>query len=171
MTLSSTVSVRVTANISEATDLGIRSSAMSADYRANLANGTGTGQADKTFHDKRTLGASATENLDLAGGALVDPFGQVLTFARVKALVVKAAPGNTNDVIVGGDVTNTFFGSFADETDAVRIRPGTTFAIACGEADATGYPVAAGTGDLLKVTNGGAGTSVDYDIIIIGTSA
>lgn len=170
MTLQSRISVSVTANQSETLDLGSRSSAMTQTYKATLTSGTGAGQADLVFHDKRTLAASATENLDLAG-VLTDPLGTALTFARIKAIIVNAAAGNTNDVIVGGDVTNTFFGSFADETDAVRIRPGGVFAMVCGEADATGYPVAAGTGDLLKFTNGAGSTSVEYQVTLIGASA
>jgi hypothetical protein len=171
MTLSSKVLVSVAANMTEALDIGNRSWSGPKSYAATLANGIAVGQADKVFADTRTLAASATENLDLAGGVLLDPLGTALTFVKVKALIVAAAAGNTNDVIVGGDVTNTFFGSFADETDAVRIRPGTVFAIACGAADAAGYAVVAGTGDLLKILNGGAGTPVTYDVIIIGTSA
>lgn len=171
MTLSSKVQVSAVANLTETLDIGTRSANLPKVYSATLANGTAAGQADRVFADTRTLAASATENLDLAGGTLTDPFGNVLTFARVKAIIVAAAAGNTNDVIVGGDVTNTFFGSFADETDAVRIRPGGVFAMLCGAADAVGYAVVAGTGDLLKVLNSAGGTSVTYDVIIIGTSA
>jgi len=39
-----------------------------------------------------------------------------------------------------------------------------------GAADATTYAVTAGTGDLLKVANSAGGTSVTYDIVIIGSS-
>jgi hypothetical protein len=170
MTLHSRISVSVTANQSETLDLGSRSSAMTQTYKANLSDGTGAGQADRVFHDQRTLAASATENLDLAG-VLTDPLGTSLTFARIKAIVVKAAAGNTNDVIMGGDVTNTFFGPFADETDGIRIRPGGVVCIACGEADSTGYTVAAGTGDLLKFLNGGGSTPVTFDVTLIGASA
>ena len=33
---------------------------------------------------------------------------------------------------------------------------------------AAGYAVTAGTGDILKVANSGAGTGVTYDIVIVG---
>jgi hypothetical protein len=178
MGLETRLTIAAVANLSDTLDLGPRSASMSATYKALLADGVAAGQANRVFHDRRTLVGAATENLDLAGGSLLDPLGNPLTFARIKGLIVSAvgvvgppAVPNTNDVIVGGDVTNTFFGSFADETDAVRIRPGGTFAIVCGPADGTGYVVAAGTGDLLKFTNGAAGTDVTFDVIIIGTSA
>lgn len=170
MTLSSKVALRVTSNLSSALDLVTAQANLSKSYSAELDTGTAAGQADKVFSDTRTLAASATENLDLAG-SLVDAFGATITFAKIKAIVVKAADANTNNVVVGGDVTNTFFGIFADETDALSLRPGACFALFCGEADAAGYPVVAATGDLLKITNSAGGTSVTYDIIIIGTSA
>jgi hypothetical protein len=37
--------------------------------------------------------------------------------------------------------------------------------------EATAWPVTGGTGDLLKVTNSAGGTSVDYEIVVIGASA
>jgi hypothetical protein len=171
MTLVASLLVQATATQSETLDLGGRSSNMSKTYRTALTDGIVAGKADRVFHDTRTLVASATENLDLAGGVLFDPLGTALTFVKVKGLIVAAAVGNTNDVLVGGDVTNTFFGMFIDETDGVRVRPGGVFAMFTGAADASGYPVVAATGDLLKITNGGAGTPVTFDVIVIGTSA
>jgi hypothetical protein len=128
--------------------------------------GTGQGQADVCFMDTRTLAASATENLDLAG-ALTDAIGRVLNLAKVKAIMIRTAPTNTNDVIIGGAATNGFVGPFGAATHTLAIRPGGEFLLA---APGPGWPVTAGTGDLLKILNGGAGTPVTYDIIIIGTT-
>jgi hypothetical protein len=132
-----------------------------------MESGTTTGKADKIFADQRTLAASATENLDLAG-ALTDPLGAALTFARVKAILIKAAAGNTNNVVVGGAGSNPFAGPFADATDKVAIPPGGVFLVT---APAAGWTVTAGTGDILLVANSGAGTPVTYDVFIVGTSA
>lgn len=170
MTLSSKVNLGVSAALSSALDLVSPAARLSQRYTTELDDGTAAGMADKVFSYTRTLAASATENLDLAG-SLTDALGAALTFAKIKAIIVHAAATNTNNVVVGGDATTTFFGIFADETDAVVIRPGATFALFCGEADAAGYAVTAATADLLKITNSGAGTGVTYDIIIIGTSA
>lgn len=170
MTLSSKLALKVSANLSSALDLVSPAARLSKLYQSELTDGTAAGMADKVFSDTRTLAASGTENLDLAG-SLTDALGAALTFAKIKAIIVHAAAANTNNVIVGGDATTTFFGIFADETDAVVVRPGATLALFCGEADAAGYAVTAATADLLKITNSGAGTGVTYDIIIIGTSA
>jgi hypothetical protein len=53
--------------------------------------------------------------------------------------------------------------------DGIALRPGATFVWI--SPDATGVTVTAGTGDLLNIANSGAGTSVTYDVIIIGTSS
>ncbi|WP_433225605.1 hypothetical protein [Actinomadura formosensis] len=131
-------------------------------------SGTGANSADKVFHDKRTLAASATEDLDLAG-SLLDGFGQAITFARVRGLIVYAAPGNTNAVQVGGAAATQFTGWVADATDKVNVRPGGLLALLA--PDATAYPVGAGASDLLRFGNGGGGTPVTYDVVIIGASA
>lgn len=170
MTLSSKINLRVASNLSSALDLVTAQANLSKSYSVELDNGTAAGQADRVFADTRTLAASATENLDLAG-SLTDALGAAVTFAKVKAIIFKAADANTNNVIVGGDVTNTFFPMFGLETDSLVLRPGALVALVCGEADAAGYAVTAATADLLKVANSGAGTPVSYDVIIIGTSA
>lgn len=133
-----------------------------------LANGVGANMADLLFSDTRTLAASASESLDLAG-SLVDVLGNTLTFARVKGLIVTAAAANTNDVVIGGAASAPFIGPFADATDKLKIKPGGI--VALFSPGATSYPVTATTADLLQVANGGAGTSVAYDIVIIGASA
>lgn len=132
-----------------------------------LQAGVGAGKADKLFSDTRTLSASSSEDLDLAGG-LADPFGVTLGFARIKAIFIHAAEGNTNDVVIGGAASNTFIGPFGGATHKAAVRPGGLLMLAC--ADATAWPVTAGTGDLLKIANGGSGTPVTYDIVLVGVS-
>ncbi len=132
-----------------------------------LTPGTSSGSADLIFMDTRILAASATENLDLAGG-LVDPLGATLTFVTIKAIYVKASSANTNNVVVGGAGSNTLLGIFSDATDKILVKPGGVF---MWVAPATGAPVTTLTGDILLVANSSSGTSVTYDIVIIGTSA
>ena len=131
----------------------------------SFADGTGADQAQKLWTDQRTLGVSATEDLDLSGG-VVDVFGTSLAFTKVKALVIKAAAGNTNDVVVGGAASNGLVTFFGAATDKVKVKPGGTLVLIA--PDANGYAVTAATGDLLRVGNSAAGTSVTYDITVIG---
>lgn len=168
-----TLTTRATANVAltarNTIDLGASSASRALQLALELANGTGAGQADVAFSDTRTLAASATEDLDLAG-ALADPFGVSQVFARVKLLVVQAAPGNSNNVQVSRPASNGF-PLFLAASDGIALRPGETLLLAAGAADAVGHAVTAATGDLLTFTNSGAGTSVTYSVMIVGCSA
>jgi hypothetical protein len=135
----------------------------------SLTDGSTAGKADKVFHDRRTLAASATEDLDLAG-VLLDAFGTAITFVRVKGLFVSAAAANTNNVVIGAAASNPW-ATLLSATGTLTLRPGASVGVMAGEADATTYAVTAGTGDLLKVANSGAGSTVTYDIVIVGASA
>lgn len=170
MPLTSRLSVAASAIQTAALDLGTAQAQLSKSYTVDLANGTAAGQADRTFHDTRTLAASANEDLDLAG-VLTDAFGTVLTFARIKGLIVSAAAGNSNNVIVGGAASNQFLTWVGAGTHTITLRPGATFVLMAGAADSTGYAVTAATGDLLRIANSGAGSTVTYDIAVIGCSA
>lgn len=170
MPLEANLLVSVSAKLATTQDLGEAVATMSKNYRATLTDGTTAGKADRIFHDTRTLAASATEDLDLAG-VLTDPLGAVLNFARIKGLIIVAAAANVNNVVVGGAATNGFVSPFGAAAHTVTVRPGATLALLAGSGDATGYAVTAATGDLLKVANSGAGSTVTYDVIVIGASA
>jgi hypothetical protein len=168
MSISGTAKLGVNLQLTEVAALDLSNVTNDILYSKILefTNGTAANQANKVFHDQRTLTASATENLDLAGG-LTDAYGAAITFTRIKAIIVFAAAANTNNVIVGGAASNQFVGPFGDVTDTVAVRPGGLMVFAA--PDATSYAVTAGTGDILKVANSAGSTSVVYDILIVGT--
>lgn len=130
-----------------------------------FAHGTGNYQADLIFHDKRTLGDGASENLDLAG-SLTDVFGTTLTFAKIKAIIIQNL-STVQTLTVGGAAANAFINWVGDATDKINLPPGGAF---CLMAPLAGFAVTADTGDILKIANS-AGDPVDYNIWIIGTSA
>jgi hypothetical protein len=167
MTLSTSLSVGLRSTLTTALDLVTSRAPLDYSSTIALASGTGANQADKIFADQRTLAASATENLDLAG-VLSDPLGAALTFARIRAILVKAASANSNNVNVIREATNGV-PLFVAAGAGLAVAPGGLF---LGVApDATGVAVTAGTGDLLTFTNSAAGSSVTYDVVIIGASA
>lgn len=170
MPLTARLAVAASATQTAALDLASAQALLNKSYSMELADGVAAGQANRIFHDQRTLAASATEDLDLAG-SLIDAFGSTLTFVKVKGLIVSAAAANTNNVIVGGASSNQFVSWAGGATHTVTVRPGAVFALFAGAADSTGYAVTAGTGDLLKIANSAGTTSVTYDVIVIGTSA
>ena len=169
MTMSSKLSIVATADLAETLDLGTRTAALRRAFGTSLGNGTGTGLADKVFQDTRTIAPSTSEDLDLNAGALVDPFGVAFTILRVKALYVAAAVANVNNVVIGAAAANPWT-ALLGATHTMQLRPGAAVLLSAGEADPTTYAVVAGTGDVLRFTNGGAVTSVTYDVMIIGSS-
>lgn len=132
-----------------------------------LLTGTGDGQADTVFTDTRTISASGSEELDLSG-SLTDPLGGAAVFAEVAAIEVRAAAGNTNDVVIGGASSNAWVGPFGAADNTIAVPPGGVLVL---NHPGAGWTVTAGTGDLLQVANGGSGTPVTYDIVIVGRSA
>lgn len=168
MPLDTRVSATVLATATSALDLLAVTAPLNVAKNVVLSNGTGANQADKMFTDQRTLTASSTEDLDLAG-TLTDSFGVAITFARIKLIMISAASANTNNVLVGGAASNGFLNWVSDATDKVVVRPGGLLLLAA--PDATAYAVTATTGDLLRIGNSSSGTSVTYDIVLIGSSA
>ena len=167
MPLTASIGLSVTGTQSNALDLGTAALQFSLSSYVDLTSGTGSGQADRVFTDTRTLGISATEDLDLAG-VLTDAFGALITFVKMKGLFIKAAAGNTNNVNLSRPAGATGVPIFLAISDGIVIPPGYTFA---WFGPGTGITVTPASGDLITLTNSGAGTGVTYDVIIIGASA
>jgi len=163
LTGSTNISVQFTQDA--ALDLGSSRFPLALQYSQSWTTGVGANQVNRLFSDSRTITASSTEDLDLAGG-LTDAFGQTLTFARVKAIVIKAAAANTNNVTVKPDGTAGFLGPFNAAADKIAIPPGGVVFMTAPSA--AGWVVTATTADLLEIGNSGAGTSVVYEITIVG---
>lgn len=166
MNVSLNVTASIEGQVSTTGDFGNPQQPLVARALLALSTGTGSGQADTVFSDTRTLAASANESIDL-NGALVDVFGASANFAKIVALFVRAAPGNTNNVEVGGAASNGFFPMFGASTDKIKLPPGAGVML----FNDAGWTVTAATADLLKIANAGSGTSVTYDIIVVGRSA
>jgi hypothetical protein len=130
-----------------------------------LLDGIGINQADRVFSDSRTVAASTNDDLDLSG-ALLDPFGVVVTFAKVKAIVIKASAANTTNLTIGNGAT-PFIGPFGAAAHTIQLQPGGEINLV---APQTGWTVTNATADILRIANA-AGATAAYDIDIIGTSA
>lgn len=157
----------VAATANNQLDLLKATAALSYARSGSFQTGVGANQADKMWSDKRNILASATDDLDVSGTTLQDPLGINLALARVKLIAVYAYATNINDVIFGGSSAPVPI--LTGTTPALPIKPGGMLLLTAPLA--TGYPVTATTADLIRFTNGGAGTSVDYDVVIIGATA
>lgn len=169
MALITSMQVVINATLTKTPGLTVPTTTIPVNRLVQLASGVAAGQADRLYAATRTIGASSNEDLDLAG-VLADDFGQVITFNRVKALYVAAAAANANNVVVGAAAATTWT-AFLNSTGTMTLRPGAFNLMGAGVADATAYAVGAGATDFLRVANSGGGTSVTYDIAVIGASA
>lgn len=159
--------VEVSGNYTSALDLVSATAPLSYKKSTDLASGVAANQADRIFSDTRTITASSTEDLDVSGGALTDAFGATFTIAKLKMLIVCASASNTNNVVILGDTNSVPILNTAATTHAIKPGGCATFF----DPSLGGFTVTATTGDIIQVANSGAGTSVVYDIVIVGTSS
>ena len=166
MTTSFTGAIKLSlqGSLTSSIDLGNLSQSVNYNKSYSFTDGTGADQANMIWLDTRTLTASSSEDLDLAGG-LTNAFGTTLTFTKIKGLMIVASSSNTNNVLVGGDAAgiSTWVGNV---NDLVVVRPGGTFCLVA--SDSTAYAVTGTTADILQIANSAGSSSVTYDIIVIG---
>ena len=129
-----------------------------------LADGTGTDQADLLWYDSRTANA-AVDDLDLAG-SLTDAFGNTLTFVEVRGLYIRNKD-SANPLAIGAAAANPVASIFSDTSDEIIVRAGGVLFL--WSPLNGGYTIGAGASDILRIDPGA--NSIDYDIVIIGTSA
>lgn len=146
--------------------VGLRTitSSLDQNYTQLFSSGTGANQANALYQTQATLAASARTTYDLHA-SLTDDFGQSVTCTKLRALIVKAASGNTNNVLVGGGSTTiTALTSTGALQEGLVVRPGGQ--IIWVFPDATGGALTAGSSDVLQVANSAGSTAVTYDIIV-----
>lgn len=162
--VTASLTASVTATLVGDGDLGNSYAPVKAGRTVTIAPGAATlDQADVLWADERTLAASATENIDLAG-ALTGLLGGTVTAAEITAIYLEADASNTNDVVFFGAETNGFNGPLSGTTPKLTLGPGDVALV----TNRKGWPVVAGTGDILLVANSAAGTAVSYKIVVLG---
>jgi hypothetical protein len=167
-TLKAIVTAQIEATYKNVLDLGTPTDAFLKKLKIELSNGTGANSADLMFHDQRTINASSNEDLDLAA-VLTNPLtGAALTFVELRAILITAAAANTNNVRVTRPASNGV-PLFLAASDGIDVPPGGAFLWTC-PADGK-VTVTASSGDLINIANSSSGTSVTYDVVILGTSA
>jgi hypothetical protein len=167
MPQSSTINAKGTYAVSKTADFqSVSQQPFTIGKTYTFENGTSDNQCDLQYTDQITIAASGSQNLDLSG-ALTNSIGDTVVFAKVRAIQIYAAAANTNDVIVG-NVSNGITTPLGAATHSFAVRPDGTAIFVSPKG--TSFPVVAGTGDLLKLANGGSGTSVTFDIAILGCS-
>ena len=153
----------------ESLDLATVEDDAKLEYDKTLADGTADDQADKVWHDSRTLAAAASDDLDLT--ALTHTiFGSTVTisFAKIKAvLIINTSTTTGDDLTVGGAAAQEWTAWVAAAGDKVRVPADSCLLISNKK---TGWTVTNGASDTLRITNAGA-NPVTYKIAVLGTSA
>jgi hypothetical protein len=138
-------------------------SGVNLDPSITFTDGTGASQANKWFLGYRTLTAGSSDNLDLSGTAIQDPFGNNLAFTTIKSMVLvidyaAVTYDGTKYLEFGpASVSNAFIGPFGDISDKLTFDK--FFCMVNGTA--AGWAVTASTADLLHIKNTSA-ASLSY---------
>jgi len=132
-----------------------------------ITSGTGLDKANLIFVDQRTVAASTNDDLDLIGGGLLDPFGDALAFVQLKGIYIRAALAKPSTITIG-NVTNAV-PVFGAATHSLPLQPDGVLQIVMPSA--TAITVAAGTGDILRITNDSGAATMTYDIVLVGADA
>lgn len=165
MTLSANIKASIDYRLSGSPDLGQASARFDGHAAKALANGTGAQQADLVWADTITIAPSSDTTLDLT--ALANgPLGGTINMAKVKAIHIRAAAANVNNVVVGDAAEDPFVGPLGGTDPTLTVPPGGDVLLS---APAGGWATASATD--LMLANSGAGSSVTLDIVIVGTSA
>lgn len=170
MSLTATLKASINWLRQTALDLSTVQDSSKLEFEKTLADGTGNDQADLLWHDERTVGTGANDDLDLT--ALTQSiFGSTVTtvFAKVKAILIKNMNTAAGDeLVIDTSVANAFKGwSAASATSKAEIGPGGAFQIS---APLAGWTVTNGSNDVIRVSNPAGGTTITYRIVICGTS-
>ncbi len=149
-------------NVSRVTDSSL------LDFRHTLADGSGLDQADKVWHDVRTLAVGANEDLVLSA-LPVTLFGNTLAIAlvRVKAiLLVSTATVDGEKLVLGGATSQEWLGPFGALGNKLNVPADSCLLLVNKKS---GWNVTPGAADKFRVANSGTG-SITYKIAIIGNS-
>jgi len=168
--LTAAINLSLRAVAQKAINLSTPEEALTKSKTHNLAFGTGAAKANQIWSDRRTLGASADETLDLVG-ALTNAFGATVSLAKVKAIVIhnrSDEQGTATDAAIKIEPGTTP----PDNCPTIPLLPAGGFAvIACADADGFLGTLAGGSKDGIKITNLDGADAAQYDFIVIGESA
>lgn len=144
----------MTSELSDALDLSTPVDRLAKTLQYLLTGGTAAGQANRLWHDRRTVGPGG-ESLALDGG-LVDGLGQAFTVSAIKVLLVTAAAGNLDELVV----------TWAAGGLAARVAAGGVLLVVAAGA---GYDVGSPASPI-AVASGGAVT-LTYEVVLVGVGA
>jgi len=172
-----TITTKVSVKATKAGDMDDAKFNPEMSISETLLFGTGDGQANMFFSDRRTLAFGVTDTLDLYG-VLSSPLSPTISFSKVKGIFVWNRSGEidihddhavatTPQLTVGGVAAAEMQGPFDTAGDAIKVEAGEHFIATYKN---TGWACAGGA-DILDVVNNDGAEQALYDILIWGLSA
>ena len=137
-------------------------------YETKFTYGTGENQVNQHWRDSRTVTTStSTDDLDLAG-SLTNIFGETVTFATIRELViVNLSTVAGDDLDIGGAAANAITTiQDGSGTAKLTLRAGGYLVLS---APLDGYAISGGSADTLRITHAGSSEAINFDIIIKGS--
>ena len=137
----------------------------------SYTDGSGDNQMQDMIRVEATvsIGEGNEVTYDLAGG-VTDAFGNTITFATIKKIMIyNKATSSGEDLRIGGPTTGTtgalITDLFGDITGGINLRAGGVFSL---ETPLTGWTVTGGSADVLVISNEGT-ADITYELLIGGT--
>lgn len=173
------IKVEITATPKKAgIDLAVPEAVLKMAKLLSIAFGSGLGQADQIFWDRRVIAGGGNDPLDLVG-TITNPHGGTVNFANIKAIVIfnrsdeslSHSGGDhtaTDASIVVLDTSSTFQGPCKTLAKGQVIEAGGMYIIT--NPLAAGWSVTVDTGDTFQVDNEDGADEAMYDVFLLGDS-
>lgn len=161
MAFNGRINLGIDATLTRALDLTTARDALRYVVDEQMLDGTGDGQAQLMWHDTRTVVASANDDIDLAG-VLTDAFGQTITFAKVRALLIRNK--STVATLTVGPAAASGVTGFLGTGEVLPV--GAWKLLCCNKS--ASWTITAGSADKIRITNNSGAVSATYDIVVIG---
>jgi hypothetical protein len=167
-TLIGTLALQLTATLKNSLNFSTPTDPLVYNLSQGIATGTGAGQANKLWHDTRTLAAGANESINVYSfGGAVSGVGTAFALTKVFALFIRNKANTATSLTIGGEGSaNAWVSWCGGNGHTVTIPPGGCLLLIA--PDATGFVVGNANNNLLKITNADGANPVTYDIIVIG---
>ncbi len=158
-TLSLTTKTHLLGSLLKSPDLTTAKETIDITSTTALTSGTGASQANEFFSDRRTT--SGADNLDVVGTTLANAFADNLALTNCKHLLVLNNSTTATQLVTvsGTGLTNILGGT----SPTIKVGPSGGFH---WWSPLDGADLTAGTGDVITVDGGG--TSITYNIILVG---
>ena len=163
MSLSTLLTLKVSALQENARDLVTGRADLAKKYTVTLPTGTGAGQADHAFSDQYSIAASGTQIVDLS--AIANGVGQSIKFTNVKAIIVSQTGGSS--IKVAPNATEGFADWIGGTTPSVEIGDGGVMVVS---EPAAGWGITDNVDDKLLITNNDGSNTAVVDVIVIGVA-